>query len=467
MFGIKCHKKNRHPSRPAAVQVVPAEPRLPNRDAKMNFRYSNGDQPLAGFTIKRGLGVGGFGEVYFAINDAGKEVALKQIQRNLEVEVRGVRQCMNLKHPNLIALFDVKYDAQGQGWIVMEYVSGPSLKDIIDVHSQGLPSSELRAGLARSPRGCLFARSRHRPSRLEAANIFEDEGMVKIGDYGLSKFISCSRRGGQTESVGTFHYMAPEIGKGEYGKEVDIYALGVLLYELATGTVPFDGESSQEIIMKHLTANPDLTAVPSPLREVISRALAKNPASRFRDVREMLRPLGMDIDDRGLLISTAAVALPPLPQASFEPPVMPLGAVGRAHQGGLVGPAAPVAFAAMSPPEPQVHATRLQYQEPIARVVQSWIQRFNQWYTHELSASTRTIVLILAILAAVMHLGVIIPLLVLALLVYVPYYAIWWLFIVPRGRPGAERAAPAAHQGQALAMPRPVQPVAATASPGT
>ncbi|MFO0944260.1 MAG: hypothetical protein U0930_26420 [Pirellulales bacterium] len=100
MFGILCAEKKKTPQ----AAPLPSEPQAPNRDAKMKFRYANGDQPLAGFTIKRGVGVGGFGEVYFAINDAGKEVALKQIQRNLDVEVRRVRQCMNLKHPNLIAL---------------------------------------------------------------------------------------------------------------------------------------------------------------------------------------------------------------------------------------------------------------------------------------------------------------------------------------------------------------------------
>ncbi len=67
---------------------------------------------------------------------------------------------------------------------------------------------------------------------LKPANIFAKKVSSDWRDYGLSKFISCSRRGGQTESVGTFHYMAPEIGKGDYGKEIDIYALGIMLYEM-------------------------------------------------------------------------------------------------------------------------------------------------------------------------------------------------------------------------------------------
>src|SRR6476619_5778221 len=97
--------------------------------ANMKFTYASGSRPLEGYTIKRGVGRGGFGEVYFATSDAGKELALKHIERNLEVELRGVGQCLNLKHPNLIDLYDIKYDEQGDAWVVMEYVAGASLKD--------------------------------------------------------------------------------------------------------------------------------------------------------------------------------------------------------------------------------------------------------------------------------------------------------------------------------------------------
>ncbi|HEY2827115.1 MAG TPA: protein kinase, partial [Pirellulales bacterium] len=119
-------------------------------------------------------------------------------------------------------------------------------------------------------------------------NIFVDEGIVKIGDYGLSKFMSCSRRSGQTGSVGTVHYMAPEIANGRYGKEIDIYALGIILYEMLTGHVPFEGESVGEILMKHLTAEPDLTVLNEPYRTIVSRALAKDPQRRFASVGELI-----------------------------------------------------------------------------------------------------------------------------------------------------------------------------------
>jgi serine/threonine protein kinase len=258
------------------------------------FTYPSGSQPLEGFTIKRGVGRGGFGEVYYAVSDAGKEVALKLIRRNLDVELRGVTHCLNLKHPNLVALYDIKTDDNDDRWVVMEYVSGESLEDAIDRHPRGMPAElaiEWFSGIAA---GVSYLHDHgivHRD--LKPANIFLDEGTVKIGDYGLSKFISCSRRSGQTESVGTVHYMAPEIANGRYGREIDTYALGIILYEMLTGHVPFEGESVGEVLMKHLTAEPDLNAVDEPYRGIVRGAMAKDPETRIRSVAEMLASMGM------------------------------------------------------------------------------------------------------------------------------------------------------------------------------
>ena len=260
----------------------------------MKFSYPSGSKPLDGYTLKRGIGIGGFGEVYFALSDAGKEVALKKIQRNLDVELRGVRQCLNLKHVNLISLWDIRTNEYGESWVVMEYVPGPSLRDAVEANPKGMPEEQVKTWFASTASGVSYLHEHgivHRD--LKPGNIFcdEDEQVIKIGDYGLSKFISCSRRSGQTESVGTFHYMAPEIGKGVYGKEIDIYALGILLYEMLTGDVPFEGESSQEIIMKHLTATPNVDRVPEEFRKVILKSLRKDSELRYSSVPEMVAEL--------------------------------------------------------------------------------------------------------------------------------------------------------------------------------
>ncbi|NMC19546.1 MAG: serine/threonine protein kinase, partial [Thermogutta sp.] len=257
--------------------------------AGRRFFYPSGARPLEGYTIKRGIGHGGFGEVYYAVADSGKDVALKLIRRNLEVELRGIAHCLNLKHPNLLAIYNVLQDADENYWVVMEYVAGKSLQDVLAEHPQGLPVPEamawfhgLAAGVAHLHKHGIVHRD------LKPGNVFCEEGVVKVGDYGLSKFIACSRRSGQTESVGTVHYMAPEIANGRYGKEIDIYALGVILYEILTGRLPFEGETVGEILMKHLTASPDLSALPGEFRPVAARALEKDPDKRFHDVGEML-----------------------------------------------------------------------------------------------------------------------------------------------------------------------------------
>src|SRR5438477_7764857 len=105
----------------------------------MRFTYRTGERPLPGFTIKRGVGQGGFGEVYFAVSDAGKEVALKLLRGSSDIELRGVANCLNLKHPNLVHVYDLKVDDRGGQWLIMEYVLGESLAQVLDRHPNGLP----------------------------------------------------------------------------------------------------------------------------------------------------------------------------------------------------------------------------------------------------------------------------------------------------------------------------------------
>ena len=255
----------------------------------MKFTYNSGERVLEGYTLKRGIGRGGFGEVFYAVSDGGKEVALKLVRgNNLDVELRGMAQCLNLKHANLLTLYDIRSDGHGDHWVIMEYISGEPLSAALNRHPQGLPRELTRQWFAEMARGvaCLHSHGIvHRD--LKPGNIFIENGTVKVGDYGLSKFISSSQHTAQTQSIGTVHYMAPEISTGNYNKQIDIYTSGIILYEMLTGHVPFDGESAGEILMKHLTSPPDLTKVPAEYAGIVAKALAKNPAHRYQTMVEL------------------------------------------------------------------------------------------------------------------------------------------------------------------------------------
>lgn len=313
----------------------------------MKFTYVPEASPLEGYTIKRAIHRGGFGEVYYALSDSGKEVALKLLNNNLEVELRGVSQCLNLKHPNLVTIFDIREDRDGDHWIVMEYIGGLGLYEVLQQHPNGMPVEETLRWLSGIVAGLSFLHDRgivHRD--LKPANVFSDQDMVKVGDVGLSKYISESRRSAQTQSVGTVYYMAPEVCHGRYGREVDVYALGIMLVEMLTGQVPFDGETTAEILMKHMTAEPDLTGVPDKVRPVIEAALVKDPEERITDVEELERQFRAAIDGvsaeefsaaskAAAEKATAAKAREPR-QAEFRPdparPTRPAAAVNNAAQ---------------------------------------------------------------------------------------------------------------------------------------
>ncbi|MBY0227920.1 MAG: serine/threonine protein kinase [Gemmataceae bacterium] len=284
----------------------------------MKFTHASGQRPLDGFTIKRGIGKGGFGEVYFALSDGGKEVALKLLKGDAQAELRGVAQCLNLKHPNLVWLYDRRTDAAGNHWVVMEYVAGEPLNVPLGRHPTGLPRETARdwfLGLCRAVCYLHGAGIVHRD--LKPANVFLENGTVKVGDYGLSKAMG-GASSAQTQSVGTVHYMAPEIGSGKYTKQVDVYAAGVMLYEMVTGKLPFDGESAGEILMKHLTAAPALEQAPAEWRPILAKALSKSPESRYANLGDMAR----DVDAIGREAAPAVVAekkAEPVPLASPPP----------------------------------------------------------------------------------------------------------------------------------------------------
>lgn len=252
------------------------------------FTYKTGDKPLPGYTIKRGIGHGGFGEVYFAVSDAGKEVALKLLHSDADREADSAKRCLNLKHPHLVSLYDIVTDADRASWIIMEFVAGKTLADLIREHPKGLPRDKVRTWFEQMARAVAYLHDHNIVHRdLKPGNILMENEVVKVGDYGLCKIISQSQQFQHTQGVGTVYYMAPEVARGDYGKAIDIYAAGVILYEMLTGKVPFQGETSAEILVKHQSSQPDLQPVPQEFRPIVQKALQKQPEQRFGSMSEM------------------------------------------------------------------------------------------------------------------------------------------------------------------------------------
>ena len=170
----------------------------------------------------------------------------------------------------------------------MEYVAGKSLSQVLDGYPDGMPVDEVRKWMAGLVEGLSFLHDRgivHRD--LKPGNVFIENSVVKIGDVGTVEVHLGKSPQAQTQSVGTVYYMAPEVAHGRYGREVDIYSLGIVLYELLTGRVPFIGESAGEILMKHLSEKPDLSPIPRRLRPVLAHALEKDPLRRTPTVRQL------------------------------------------------------------------------------------------------------------------------------------------------------------------------------------
>ncbi|MBX3413139.1 MAG: serine/threonine protein kinase [Pirellulales bacterium] len=404
------------------LRATEAEEIREPRGGPMKFTYTSGSRPLDGYTIKRGIGRGGFGEVYYAVSDAGKEVALKLIRRNLDVELRGVTHCLNLRHPHLLALYDIKVDDQDDTWVVMEYVRGEQLEDCVTRHPEGLPLDEALAWIHGVGAGVAYLHDQgivHRD--LKPGNVFNDDGIVKIGDYGLSKFISSSRRSGQTESVGTVHYMAPEVANGRYGKEIDIYALGVMLYEVLTGRVPFDGESVGEVLMKHLTAQPDLSRLAEPYRTVVASALEKDPAKRAQSVAELLARLPQPASAPRVFTAVAS-ALSPRPAAETAmydrptpAPFMAVAGHGETAYAGAIPPAA-------SPAARHAPTMHVDERDPIARGLgRVWTDLRTGWQDLNLPIWARVLCYVLGSIMLVATMGLWAPLLILSLLIYCIY----------------------------------------------
>jgi serine/threonine protein kinase/lipopolysaccharide biosynthesis regulator YciM len=256
------------------------------------------------YRILEKLGEGGMGEVFLADDtELNRKVALKFLSEDYasdgEVLARFKREAQMaaaLNHPNIITVYEVG-QYEGRPYIAMAYIEGPSLGELIagkKLSTNGALdiAHQIGDGLSSAHHAGVVHRD------IKPDNVMlEHSGRVKILDFGLAKLGGGSKLTGAVSTFGTIYYMSPEqVRGGEVDARSDIFSYGVLLYEMLTGQLPFQGEHSAAIIYSITNEEPrPLTfhnsGLPGELERIVARALAKDPAERYQSVQEMLDAL--------------------------------------------------------------------------------------------------------------------------------------------------------------------------------
>ena len=272
--------------------------------------FSKGDKINDRYEIIKLIGEGGMANVYLAYDTIlERNVAVKVLRGDLADDEKFVRRfqrealsASSLSHPNIVEMYDVGED-NGNFYIVMEYIDGQTLKQLIKKRGHlTVPEAidimlQLTDGLAHAHDSYII----HRDIKPQNIMILED-GMVKITDFGIAMAINASDLTQTNSVMGSVHYLPPEqaAGKGSTIKS-DIYSLGILFYEMLAGTMPFRGETAVEIALKHIKdpmpsirkINPK---VPQSVENIIFKATAKNPKNRYNNVRELHDDLKTALD---------------------------------------------------------------------------------------------------------------------------------------------------------------------------
>lgn len=254
------------------------------------------------YDIKMLIGDGGMANVYLAYDRTLKRhVAIKMLRYELSKDERFIKrfkresaQVINLDHPNIVHVYTVG-DYKQQPFIVMEYVKGKTLKDYLREHGALEPQTVIHI-MTQLAEGVLYAHQNNIIHRdLKSQNIMiTDDQVVKITDFGIALSSNEADMTQTNTIMGSVHYLAPELARGNLATErSDIYALGIILYELLTGDVPFKGEGAVNIALQHLEAEmPSIKLVkeelPNSLDNIISRCTCKLPSDPYHSVDELL-----------------------------------------------------------------------------------------------------------------------------------------------------------------------------------
>ena len=266
-------------------------------------------QTVSHYRIIEKLGEGGMGEVYLAQDTKlERQVALKFLPRHLtgdkEARERFEREAKSaaaLNHLNIITIHDIG-EHEGQVFIAMEHVEGRTVKELIAVDllvgdlNGRLPipqvldiAIQIASGLAAAHEKGIVHRD------IKPQNILVDkDGRVKILDFGLAKLKGVSSLTKESSTLGTVHYMSPEQTLGnEVNQRTDIWSLGVVLFEMLTGKLPFNGDYEQAVIYSILNEEPKKATeirhdIPPEFDRILEKALAKEPEDRYQHVDDLL-----------------------------------------------------------------------------------------------------------------------------------------------------------------------------------
>jgi beta-lactam-binding protein with PASTA domain/predicted Ser/Thr protein kinase len=311
------------------------------------------------YRVIRRLGSGGMANVYLAEDEElGRRVAIKVLddrhakdEQFVERFRREAKNAASLSHPNIVSIYD-RGEAEGTFYIAMEYIEGRSLKEL--VVARGPLAIGQAVAYARQILGAIrFAHRKgivHRD--IKPHNVLADsDGRLKVTDFGIARAGAASQMTEAGSIIGTAQYLSPEQARGApVDQRSDLYSVGVVLYELLTGSVPFTGDTPVEIAMKHISTVPEPPSarrpeVPNDLDLVVLRALAKDPKERFQSAEEMDAELarvaaGLPVTDVTADAATAVLA------------------------GSGVTDAAPTAVVRRRPPPPYAPHGGYHYEEP-------------------------------------------------------------------------------------------------------
>jgi serine/threonine protein kinase len=332
---------------------------------------------LGKYEIIDRIGRGGMAEVYRGYHPAlDRYVAIKllhpfladdpEFKDRFENEARNVAR---LKHVNIVQVYDFDFDAESESYyMVMELINGPTLKDRLfdlDMTGERFPIAESIRVIKSAAEALAYAHQRNMIHRdVKPANLMLDEdGRVVLTDFGIAKIVTGAQFTASGGMVGTPAYMAPEQGLGEAGDErSDIYSLGVIMFQLVTGRLPYDADTPLAIILKHVNEPLPLPSqfvpgLPEDLERVICLVLEKEPEDRYQTALQFAQDLSM-LDETGHRrqvydIPGAQAATPTFPVDSDTPVVTrptppPTAAPARSALAAPTVPPPP----ALTPPPP-------------------------------------------------------------------------------------------------------------------